>query len=115
MDKKWLVLILIGAYIGVVILLRNGHVEEAVTIMIISGFFGVLQIAEKGYLTITSLVLFLFLGWWALLILMGFGGPLLLVYSALLPERKRCFYCQEWVKGEAIRCSHCQGDLQAAT
>lgn len=81
--------------------------------MALPGLYAMYVIAHKGYLKSLSTGLFLFVGWWFLLILI-FIGPLTLLIAAFLPERKRCPHCRELISSEASRCPKCQGVVDSA-
>lgn len=75
-----------------------------------SGIYAIYVIAKKGYLAKVSIVLWLLVGWWFLIVLIGLG-PIALFFAALLPEKKRCTHCKELINKDATRCPKCQGDL----
>lgn len=77
------------------------------------GLYGIYVMREKGYLKGVSVVLFMFVGWWFLVILVGLGAITLFI-AALLPEKKRCRHCREVIHKNATRCPKCQGDLAVA-
>lgn len=76
------------------------------------GIYGIYVLTQKGYLKGVSIILFLLVGWWFLVILVGLGAITLFI-AALLPEKKRCRHCREIIHKEATRCPKCQGEITA--
>lgn len=94
-DNSWLVGIALLAWIG-------------------SAIWGMVNVARKGYLSgltwNVGCILFIFVGWWAILILLILG-PIWLGIAALLPTKRTCPYCKNKIAGSAIRCQYCHADL----
>lgn len=108
MKRKTL---LIGALVIFVLMVISSNSGEAVIMFLfLGGLWGIFAIAQKGYITGVSIVLWLLLGWWFILVLL-FAGPFTLLLAAMLPERKRCSHCREFISNDATRCPKCMGDL----
>lgn len=103
-------ILLIAGVIFFLLLTSSKDFGGTLGILFIGGLWGLIAIANKGYLTGVSIILWLLFGWWFLAILL-LGGPFTLFIAALLPERKRCIHCKSYISKDATRCPKCQGSL----
>lgn len=96
MLTMWLLMIIaVGLYFMPTIVAGYRHHSSVFLILILNVFFG-----------------WTMLGWLLLLIWACFGDQ----YSTWSrPIEKKCPYCAEYIKAEAIKCKHCGSDLAKAS
>lgn len=109
MDRKILILVALGVSLFSYFMSKSNFGLSAM-LFYSAGIYALYVIAKKGYFTKVSIVMFLIVGWWFLIILIGAGGITLFV-AALLPEKRRCTHCKELVSKDATKCPKCQGEL----